>query len=139
MGLREVRPVRRLYSTFAGGWPGIGLVLMRLALGIALIDSAVLTLQSNPPIAVAIVSSVLVGAAILLAVGLCTPLVGALSALIELRQLIAVPADRLLSLLVATIGAALAMLGPGLWSIDARLFGWKRLEPSTRKGVALRP
>jgi len=131
--------VRRLYSTFAGGWPGIGLVLMRLALGIALIDSAVLTLQSNPPIAVAIVSSVLVGAAILLAVGLCTPLVGALSALIELRQLIAVPADRLLSLLVATIGAALAMLGPGLWSIDARLFGWKRLEPSTRKGVALRP
>lgn len=131
--------MRRLYSTFAGGWPGIGLVLMRLALGIALIDSAVLTLQSNPPIAVAIVSSVLVGAAILLAVGLCTPLVGALSALIELRQLIAVPADRLLSLLVATIGAALAMLGPGLWSIDARLFGWKRLEPSTRKGVALRP
>ena len=25
--------LRRLYSTFAGGWPGIGLLLMRLVVG----------------------------------------------------------------------------------------------------------
>ena len=30
-------------------------------------------------------------------------------------------------------GCALAMLGPGLWSVDARLFGWKRVEASPRK------
>lgn len=112
---------------------------MRLTVGFVLIDSAVSTLLSDPPIATAIVSFVLIGAALLLAVGFCTPFVGALSALIELHQLIAVPADRLLSLLVATTGAALAMLGPGLWSVDARLFGWRRIEPSTRKKVILRP
>jgi|SRR5216684_4927822 len=36
-------------------------------------------------------------------------------------------------LLLGTAGAALAMLGPGLWSIDARLFGWKRIETPPRK------
>lgn len=30
--------------------------------------------------------------------------------------------------LVAAICAALALLGPGAWSIDARLFGWKRID-----------
>ena len=26
------------------------------------------------------------------------------------------------------MAGALAMLGPGRWSLDARLFGWKRIE-----------
>jgi hypothetical protein len=56
-----------------------------------------------------------------------------LVALIESCRLFAISADRLVYLLVATFGAALAMLGPGLWSVDARLFGWKRIEPTPRK------
>ena len=36
-------------------------------------------------------------------------------------------------ILLAAIGAALALLGPGAWSVDARLFGWKRLEFRDRK------
>jgi len=36
-------------------------------------------------------------------------------------------------LLLGTAAVALAMLGPGLWSIDARLFGWKRIEAPPRK------
>jgi hypothetical protein len=30
--------------------------------------------------------------------------------------------------LLAGLGAALALLGPGAWSVDARLYGWKRIE-----------
>lgn len=128
-----MRFLRRLYSTFASGWPGIGLILMRLVVGFALINNAGSTFQRNPPLPAAIVSVFLGGAAILLVIGLCTPIVATLAAAIESFRLVTLPADRLVYLLLACLCAALAMLGPGLWSVDARLFGWKRIEPSTRK------
>jgi putative oxidoreductase len=31
-------------------------------------------------------------------------------------------------IMLATLGAALALIGPGAWSLDSRLFGWKRLD-----------
>jgi putative oxidoreductase len=127
-----VRPLRRLYSTFAGGWPGIGLMLMRFVVGIALVNSAGSALLSSPAIPVRILSVLLGGAAILLIIGLYTPIVGTAVAVIESFRLLTIPADKLVYLLVATFGAALAMLGPGLWSLDARLFGWKRIEPLPR-------
>jgi hypothetical protein len=122
-----------LYSTFAGGWPGFGLILMRLVVGLALVSNAGSALLSSPAIPMAILSVLLAAAAILLIVGLFTPIAGTLVALIESCRLVTIPADRLVYLLVATFGAALAMLGPGLWSVDARLFGWKRIEPTPRK------
>ena len=125
--------MRRLYSTFAGGWPGAGLILMRLVVGIALIYIAGSTLRSSPPTPIAIVSLLLLGGGFLLAVGLCTPIVGMLVAFIEALRLFTSPSVWLLDLLLATFGAALAMLGPGQWSVDARLFGWRRIEPSPRK------
>jgi putative oxidoreductase len=125
--------LRRLYSNFAGGWPGTGLILMRLVVGVVLLDIAVSTVLSNPVIAMAIRSVLLAFAGILLIVGLYTPIIGTLVALAEIFGLLSAPAQRLVYLLLATLCAALAMLGPGLWSIDARLFGWKRIEPSPRK------
>jgi uncharacterized membrane protein YphA (DoxX/SURF4 family) len=36
-------------------------------------------------------------------------------------------------ILLATLGTAVALLGPGAWSVDARLFGWKRINIPNRK------
>ncbi|MBV8629466.1 MAG: hypothetical protein JOZ83_00985 [Silvibacterium sp.] len=125
--------LRRLYSTFAGGWPGTGLLFMRLVAGSALIFRASSIVWKEPPVTTALTASLLGIFGLFLIPGLWTPIVGALAALLELLQVMTMPDDWLVSLLLGTISGALAMLGPGLWSIDARLFGWKRVEPPPRK------
>ena len=121
--------MRRLYSTFAGGWPGSGLLLMRLVVGSALVVRVGLTLASDAPVNTTVTAVFLAGSGILLIFGLWTPIAGTLVALVEIWQVLALAKDPWVSLLLGTIGGALAMLGPGMWSIDARIFGWKRVEP----------
>jgi putative oxidoreductase len=126
--------VRRLYSTFAGGWPGAGLLLMRVVVGSALVVRASLRLWSDlPPMNVTIPAVLLMGAGILLIAGLWTPIVGTSIALIEIWKVLTVAGDKWVWLLLGTAAVALAMLGPGRWSIDARLFGWRRIEAPPRK------
>ena len=36
--------------------------------------------------------------------------------------------DPWVSVLLASLGVAIALLGPGAWSVDARRFGWRRIE-----------
>ena len=125
--------MRRLYSTFAGGSPGIGLLILRLVLGSVLVVRASFKLWSDPPLTLTIASVILLAGAILLILGLWTPIVGTMVALVELWKILTLPGDKWVWLLLGTISVAVAMLGPGLWSVDARLFGWKRVEASPRK------
>jgi uncharacterized membrane protein YphA (DoxX/SURF4 family) len=125
--------VRRLYSTFAGGWPGMGLLLMRSVIGCVLMVRASLRLWGDPPPNITITAVILLVAGFLLVLGLWTPVVGTSVAVIEVWKILTQPGDRWLWLLLGTASVALAMLGPGRWSIDARLFGWKRVEAPPRK------
>jgi putative oxidoreductase len=110
----------------------MGLILMRLVIGFALMRICVPALLNDPSIPIAIMSVLLGGSAIFLVVGLYTAIVGTLVALIEIGGMFMSHGQSLLYLLIAASGAALAMLGPGAWSVDARLFGWRRIEPSPR-------
>jgi uncharacterized membrane protein YphA (DoxX/SURF4 family) len=71
-------------------------------------------------------------AGLFLTAGLWTPLMGALIAVDELWiALSAYSSERgglWIHILLAVLGAGVAMLGPGAWSIDARLFGRKRFD-----------
>jgi putative oxidoreductase len=125
--------LRRLFSTFAQGWPGVGLLLMRLVLGFALIWRAVGRLSSDPSTLVTVLSVLGIGAGLLLLMGLWTPVAATLVAAIELWKLYWKLGDPWIYLLLATIAAAIAMVGPGFWSVDARLYGWKRIDPPAGK------
>ena len=129
--------MRRLYSTFAGGWPGTSLLFMRLVIGCVLVVRASLRLWGDPPPNITIAAAILLVAGFLLMFGLWTPIAGASVALIEAWKILTLPGDRWLWLLLGTVCGALAMLGPGRWSIDARLFGWKRVEAPPRKSSSL--
>lgn len=101
---------------------------MRIAAGGALVVRAAAILASGPLVAVALFEALAAGIGILLLVGLWTPIVGALAAVVAAWCAFSNPGDAGFYILLGTLGVALALLGPGAWSIDARLFGWKRVE-----------
>ena len=72
-------------------------------------------------------------AGMFLLIGLWTPVVGMLVAAIELVLVFMLPHDLRLHVLQAFFAVGLSMIGPGVWSLDARLYGWRRLEIPARK------
>jgi putative oxidoreductase len=119
--------LQRLFSTFPDGVPGTGLLFLRLVASVVLIHHGLIGLLGVrfEAIPCEIISA---GAGLLLLVGLWTPMTGALVAFLEVWIAFARPNDLWTSLLLGALGAGLAMLGPGAWSIDARLFGRKRID-----------
>jgi putative oxidoreductase len=117
--------LQRLFSTFANGWPGFGLLIQRLVLGIALLYHGIALLRGYPtvePIVPELTGSVL---GLFILAGLWTPAVGALVAVVQVWIALACAGDKSVVIILAALGGTLAMIGPGAWSIDARLFGRK--------------
>ena len=120
--------MRRLYSTFAHGPAGVGLLIIRVVAGSALLTHAVMALRDGPQMGAALLDAFTAALGVLLLVGLWTPIAGGLAALDSLWSAYSQTADRWYCVMIGMLGLALALLGPGAWSIDARLFGWRRLE-----------
>jgi putative oxidoreductase len=119
--------VRRLFSTFAQGWPGTGLLTLRLVACSAVVARGLRELTAAQPVQPAILELTAIVAGALLSVGLWTPVSGCVVAAFALWAVISKSGDPWSSILLAAIGVALAMIGPGAWSLDARLFGWRRI------------
>lgn len=120
--------MQRLFSTFAHGWPGHGLLLLRMLTSVALIHYGIVDLREAHQFASMAPPIIAAGAGILLLVGLWTPMTGAVVALAELWIASSRAGDPWIPIMLATLGATLAMVGPGAWSIDARLFGRKHID-----------
>ena len=126
--------MQRLFSNFANGWPGLGLLLLRLLTGAALIHFGMVHLAQGPPPLTVVLQIMGVAAAIFLLVGLFTPVAGALAAIakmwIAILRFSSDSGDPWIALAQAVLSAALAMIGPGAFSIDARRFGRKHIDLS---------
>lgn len=122
------RELQRLYSTFADSWPGVGLLLQRIVAAFLLVRLCVIHLTGSP-FSISMTPDILGACAgVLFLVGLWTPFVGTLIAVVELWIAIVHAGDPWISIMLATMGLSAAMLGPGAFSVDARLFGRRHLE-----------
>jgi uncharacterized membrane protein YphA (DoxX/SURF4 family) len=101
---------------------------MRLVAGIALIAHGVGDLRTVPSFEATAFDLFAIGDGALLVAGLWTPLAGSLVLIFALWSTLAQHGNLCPCIFLATIGAALALLGPGGWSMDAWLFGWKRID-----------
>ena len=124
--------MQRLFSGFASGLSGTGLLLLRLLTGAALIYFGIADLREAPPLPTALLQIIGIGSGILLLIGLWTPVAGALAAIVKVSiafsRYFSHSGDPWIPIVQAVLGAVLAMVGPGAWSIDARLFGRKRIN-----------
>jgi uncharacterized membrane protein YphA (DoxX/SURF4 family) len=120
--------LQRLYSMFPNGWPGRGLLLLRLASGTLLIYDGISRILGSPRLAPTPLQLIATIAGIFLLVGLWTPIAGIAVTITELSILLAGTNQPRSAILLAALGVSIAMLGPGSWSIDALLFGRQRLE-----------
>jgi uncharacterized membrane protein YphA (DoxX/SURF4 family) len=106
---------------------------MRLVAGSSLIAHGLVGLWSRPPAQWLIPAVLGIAAGILLVVGLWTPIAGSLVAVLGAWESMTQPGDPWANIFLSTIGIGLALLGPGEWSADARLFGWKRIDIRRKK------
>jgi uncharacterized membrane protein YphA (DoxX/SURF4 family) len=104
---------------------------MRVVGGAAFVARGADALSGASAMAMSVAALAMLAGACLLA-GLWTPLAGSAIAVTGLWFALTRAEDPLASVLLATIGATLALVGPGAWSVDARLFGWKRIDVRER-------
>jgi uncharacterized membrane protein YphA (DoxX/SURF4 family) len=118
--------VQRLFSTFPNSWPGAGLLILRLAAGFSLVAVGT-ALDDFGETAALFLRCVSIVVAVLLSIGLATPVAGVVNAAIQVGIMILGKRYDSSSVAAAAVGMALAMLGPGAWSLDAWVFGRKRI------------
>lgn len=124
--------MQRLFSIFPNGWPGRGLLLLRLVAGTLLINDGVTDLLRAAHEPGIVCSFLEIAAGALVIAGLWTPLAGSLAVIVELWSITSGAGDLRNRVVLAAFGAGLAMLGPGIRSVDARLFGRKRIDVAGR-------
>lgn len=121
--------MQRLFSTFADGWPGGGILLLRLLAAGALINRGFAAISAGAFTVTVVLEIGGAAAGLLMAGGLWTPVVGLLAGVLEMWLAFIQPGIQSSAILLAGLGISLAMIGPGAWSIDAQLYGRKQILP----------
>lgn len=126
--------MRRLYSTFPGGLPSAGLLLLRAAIGgrflLGAFSGIAEAQQLDAVMWTLVLLALVIGFSFL--AGFLTRVFSLLSTLAAAAILLWHPVwdhsiPSLLSFDLMIMAAALSLLGPGVFSLDARLFGLRKI------------
>jgi putative oxidoreductase len=126
--------VRRFISNFVGGRPALGLLLIRIAAGAALAIDGKVRVQFGEPLLPLTLGLLEVATGAVLIAGLWTPVAGILSMALSVSEILVFHDTLCPAILLACMGAGLAFIGPGALSIDAWLFGLKRIDIDKLEG-----
>ena len=133
----------RLFSTFPDSWPGAALLLLRAIVGLAAIVQGFLYLSRGARSSAGLLFGVLLAiSGVSLMIGFLTPIASILAGVGCVASNISwVPAPAttlfdgpLVSLEMIVMAVSIAMLGPGAFALDARLFGRREIviPPASR-------
>jgi hypothetical protein len=138
----------RFYSKFPAGSVGLALLVLRLVDGLGLFGEGIHVIIPGAipsgPLSVLLLSLALGASATLLIVGLRTSLAGVVAAVCAAGAAwfgmhhhldptgSEMAAHMFLLVLLFFVSNSLALLGPGGYSLDARLSGWRMINLSSR-------
>jgi uncharacterized membrane protein YphA (DoxX/SURF4 family) len=128
--------LHRLFSAFLGGWQGVALLLLRIVFSLSVLIQADFYLQRSGTAASSILVGLLaVASGALLLVGFLTPIAGCLVGVGAVAIMFSIlPAStpslfdsKAAVFFAGTMLVELVLLGPGAFSVDARLFGRRKI------------
>lgn len=124
--------MRGVSSTFVDRLPSHGLLLLRVIVATALIAGCVQLGHGTSP-QILILHVIAASAGVFLLFGAWTPVAGVVVVISELWIALSHPHVPWIGVLLSSLATALALLGPGAWSIDGQRRGWKRIEIRPRQ------
>ena len=119
--------MQKWFSAFPGGWPGVGLLLLRVLVAVsAIVQTIAYVVATQLSVTGWVIAGLIAGNAACLLVGFVTPVAAALIGLASLGFAFSTISS-IQHLDITVLAVVIALLGPGAFSIDGRLFGRREI------------